>query len=87
MNIDKQTREQWREWLGKHGLPYNEVEGDMILDFMEWVIQSAVLEELNEIPKLKLYLYKGNAQWATEAINTGTYIRDRIKELQRELEK
>jgi hypothetical protein len=40
--VSKKDRELWREWLGSHGLPHNEVEGDLILDFIEAVITSKV---------------------------------------------
>jgi|SRR5690606_37091208 len=49
-------REEWRNWLASHGLPHNEVEGELILDFIEALISNreklARIEELEEIQKL-----------------------------------
>lgn len=32
--MNKEQREEIREWLGSHGLPHNEVEGDLLIDYI-----------------------------------------------------
>lgn len=46
MSKTKNTRDEWREWLGSHGLPHNEVEGDMILDFIEAIVTQTKQETI-----------------------------------------
>lgn len=46
MSIDRQ--EELREWLESNGLPYDKVEGDMILA----LIKTEVIDMLNEVSKV-----------------------------------
>lgn len=83
-------REQIREWLGSHGLPHNEVEGDLLIDYIigytEKAIRQAVGEEMLELvggerewDPTEPYDNPDMAQGYNEAISE---LRQKIKEWQ-----
>lgn len=51
MTKNTTDREEWRNWLASHGLPHNEVEGELILDFIEGLIRTEKLKLLDKLDK------------------------------------
>lgn len=54
MSKNTTDREEWRNWLASHGLPHNEVEGELILDFIDGLISNREkLARIDELERLQ----------------------------------